>query len=153
MALLRRQASARQALARALGHIDPLLAAGIRLRLAGTGVGGTRAVVLSGLGHPIALLHLRIAEQRGGGAGGRAERRQPERDVPTSSTRPPTCSARMGPKPVMRPSAGRYLSREKGVRMDIEPSSTSSLRLRRGFSACGCSTRQESTLDEAGGMR
>src|SRR3984893_12031590 len=64
--LLRRHASARQPLARALGYIDPLLAAGIHLGLACAGVGGTRAVVLSGLGHAVAFLHVGlVGSERG----------------------------------------------------------------------------------------
>src|ERR1700687_4601061 len=58
LTLLRRHASARQALARALGYIDPLLAAGVHLGLAGAGVGGTRAIVLACFGHSIAFLHV-----------------------------------------------------------------------------------------------
>src|SRR5450631_144754 len=72
--LLRRHASARQPLACALGYIDPLLAAGIHLGLACAGVGGTRAVVLSRLGHAIAFLHFGLV----GGEGGGAKRRRSE---------------------------------------------------------------------------
>src|SRR5882757_7949617 len=69
--LLRRHASARQPLARALGYIDPLLAAGIHLGLACAGVGGARAIVLSGLGHSIAFLHVGLVRSERWRAKGR----------------------------------------------------------------------------------
>src|SRR5882762_3474887 len=75
--LLRRHASARQPLTRTLGYIDPFLAAGIHLGLACAGVGGTRAVVLSGLGHTKAFLHVGlVGSERGRRYCRRSERQQ-----------------------------------------------------------------------------